>query len=117
MGSQYPEVKIIVEDIHKYKFVSSIYMGGTLVTKCKIWVGGPVSGNAISYSSGTHIDINNDNSCNDSLYVDEKEGELGLKASMRMFGVAASEEFDGVLSAEKAAQYLWLRATEELSHR
>jgi hypothetical protein len=114
---RYPDVEVDIEEIHKYKFVCSIYRHGEIVSRCKVWLGGPASSDAISYASGTRIDINNDSSFNDWLSIDDTGLELGFQASRMAFGFSAGREFEGILSARKAAEYLWLRATELLKHR
>jgi hypothetical protein len=114
---RHPDVEVDVEEIHKYKFVCSIYRHGEIVSRCKIWLGGPGSSNAISYASGTHIDVNNDSTYNDWLNIDDSGPQLGFEASRMAFGFSAAREFEGILSARKAAEYLWLRTIEPLKYK
>jgi hypothetical protein len=116
LTAKYQEVEADLEDIQKYKFVFSVYRNGDIVTRCKIWLGGPVSSDSISFAQGNHIDINNDNSMNDWLSIVDKGSELGLRASGMGFGFSAAQDFYGKLSSQRAAEYLWLRAIDMLRH-
>ena len=116
LGARYPELETDLEEIHEHKFVCNIYRRGEIVNRCKVWIGGPLAGDSISYAEGHHIDIDRDNSCNDWLTVEEGDNELGLRRSPMGFTSSAARDFDEILSARKAAEYLWLRATEPLKY-
>jgi hypothetical protein len=61
---------------------------------------------------GNHIDIENDNSMNESLSIEDHDGELTLKPlGMGRFGA----ERDSVMSARQAAEYLWKLACQYLN--
>jgi hypothetical protein len=116
LESRHPEIEVEVHEIHKQKFTCSIYRQGEIVNRCKIWMGGPLARDGISYAEGRRLDIDRDNSCNDWLTVEEGEAELGLRRSSMGFTFSGEREFDNVLSAQKAAEYLWCRATEPLTY-
>ena len=115
ISDSHPDVEIEVEEIHKYKFVCSIYRHGTVVNRCKIWLGGLGSSDSIAYSAGTTIDINNDNSMNDWLSIDDRRSELSIRKSNMGFE-AVHGDFEGLLSPQKAAEYLWLKTTGPLQY-
>ncbi len=117
INRKYPEVELDVDDVHSTKFVCTIYHRGDLVNRCKIWIGGLTSSDAISYAAGTLMDINNDNSFNESLVVADDGAQIGFKATMQYWHSPGGSEFSQMLSPEKAAEYLWLRAIEPLKHR
>ena len=105
-----------VKEIHQSKILCTIYHHGDLVNRCKIWLGGLASSDAISYLEGTHLDIDNDNSVNESLAVVDDGEQMGFKATMQSLSFVGGAEFREMLSTQKAAEYLWLRATDRLNH-
>lgn len=115
ISRSHPDIEIEVEEIHTYKFVCSIYRHGTVVNRCKIWLGGLGSSDSIAYFAGTFIDINNDNSMNIWLSIDDTGPELGLRKPNIGFD-SVRGDFEGVLSSQKAAEYLWLKAAGPLEH-
>lgn len=116
LNSHHPDVEAELEGIHRYKFVCSIYRRGEIVNRCKIWIGGPFGRDSISYVDGRHIDIDKDNSCSDWLTVEEGGADLGLQRSQMGFTFGRARDFDSILSAEGAAEYLWLRAMDPLAY-
>ncbi len=96
--------------IHNLKFVCNIYKNGELINKCKIWIGGLFGSEAISYYEGKNIDINNDNSTNDSLSIKINKNELGFSTS----GIGYYTKGEAILSKIEAAEYLWKRFTKIL---
>lgn len=116
LEARHPEIEVEVEGIHGQKFTCSIYRRGEIVNRCKIWMGGPLAQDGISYAEGRGLDIDRDNSCNDWLAVEEGEAELGLRRSAMGFTSSRCREFDDVLSVQKAAEYLWCRTTEPLTY-
>ncbi len=93
-------------EIHKLKFISKIYLDGEIKNECKIWMGGSLS-NGVSYSEGSRIDINNDNSTNDWLSVEDDGSTIFLKPSgMYMFPGQGDRELKSGLDA---AEYFWRR--------
>ncbi len=110
LQAAYPHIDMDIESIDNSKFICSIYAQGEIVTKCMIWVGGLTGTNGIAYRSDTHMDVRNDASLTDQLSVDDTHGWLGLISCMS--GYRAPE----IMTPDKAAEYLWLRAIESLRH-
>lgn len=100
-----------LREIHSEMFIATIYRGGNLGNKCKVWIGGLFGANSIAYREGADVTVDN-NSMNDSLSVEEAKGTLGLKPSGMWMGGPQTKD---LLSQEKAAEYLWRRFTERLS--
>jgi hypothetical protein len=116
LEARYPEIEVEIEEINRQKLTCSIYRHGEIVNRCKIWIGGPLARDGISYMEGRHLDIDRDNSCNDWLTVEEVGAELGLRTSQMGFTFSRAKDFDGILTTEKAAEYLWLRMTDQLRY-
>jgi len=109
------------DQITPSKFVASIYVEGQLKAQCKIWVGGMFGReNSISFSEGVHtIDINNDNSLNDSANVVDD----GIDIFFELLGLAWGYNFEGLeninlkhASPQNVAQYYWARFTNYLKY-
>jgi len=101
---RYPHIEHEMDRVTSRKLVSTIYDTGTQVEQFKIWIGGLLGGNEISFLHGSHLDIESDSSMNESISVEEHEGELKLKPmGMGMFGL----DRDKLLSPREAAEYLW----------
>lgn len=116
LEARYPEIEMEIEEIHRQKFTCSIYRHGEIVNRCKIWIGSPLARGGISYMEGRHLDIDRDNSCNDWLTVEEAGAELGLRTSQMGFTFSRAKDFDGILTTGKAAEYLWIRVTDQLKY-
>ncbi len=110
---QYSDVETDFTDVHRFKFISIIYVHGEVKTKYKIWMGGPMRSDSIAYSSG-HFDIDSDNSCNGWLAVSDDGSKLGFDTSS-LWATMPGAEQGKLLSAEKAAEYLWRTFTENLN--
>jgi class 3 adenylate cyclase len=107
-----PNVEFSLRDITNTKLICEIYLNGQHKNSCKVWVGGHLLGsNAINYSEG-RFDIDNDNSINEILQVEDDGSELYLKSIMgRVYG-----EVKDKLSPEDAAEHIWKRFTKPLEH-
>ena len=101
-----------LKEINSVKFFARIYIQGQLRCACKIWLGSTFGSQAIQYSEGPQIDINNDNSMNDYLAVDQIQSGLGLKLSA--FGIGITKPDQDIVSPELAAEYLWKRFTSRI---
>ena len=112
LGRHYKEVETDFAEVHNFKFLSTIYVQGEIANKCKIWIGGYASSDAIAYQSG-QFNSDSDNSYNDILSVDDDKESLGFGPSGMWFG-SQQYDRDKLLSAERAAEYLWLRFTDSL---
>ena len=106
---RYPHVDCETERVTTRKAVFTLYDNEKQATQFKVWLGGMLGSNSISFSYGNHIDIENDGSLNESLSVEDSDGELGLKP-MGMFGA----ERDGLMSSSEAAEYLWKLVCQNL---
>jgi len=106
-------VRTEFDDITKYKFVTKVYLNGKLINQCKIWIGGMMSGNSISYSEG-QFDIHQDTSLNDSLTIktDEKSIYLVPLGTSFFSNINIPEK----ASPQDASKYLWQRFINPLSY-
>jgi len=109
---QYSHFDYEIEKVTTRKAVFTLYRNEEQVTQFKVWLGGMFGSNSIAFSHGNHIDIENDNSMNESLSIEELDGDLMLKPmGMGMFGA----ERDSVMTAKQAAEYLWKMACQYLA--
>jgi len=108
----YEEVETDFADVHRFKFLATVYVRGQVANRCKIWLGGLNSADSIAYQEGK-VSIDRDNSLNDMMSVTDDEEALGLHPSGMWFGGHRNAE-DELLSAEEAAEYLWGRFTDRL---
>lgn len=100
-------------EIHQFKFISTIYVNGEVISKCKIWISNQFGSDSILYSSGS-INIDVDNSSNGMLAVNDDGFKLGFNSSGMWFGDSNIGKGQ-ILTAEKAAEYLWVHFTENLN--
>jgi hypothetical protein len=110
---QYSDVETDFTDVHRFKFICTVYVHGEVKSKCKIWMGGPMGSDSIAYSSG-HLDIDSDQSCNGWLAVSDDGSKLGFDTSS-VWATMSGGEARKPLSAEKAAECLWCILTENLN--
>ncbi len=108
----YQEVQTDFMEVHHYKFVATVYIRGEVANRCKIWLGGMMSTDAIAYQSG-QFTIESDNSFNDLLQVADDGQTLGFGPSSMMQSVLGQSS-EKSLSAQEAAGYLWHRFTNDL---
>lgn len=107
---QYSHVETDFTDVHRFKFICTIYVHGEVKSKCKIWMGGPMGSDSIAYNSG-HFDIDSDNSCNGWLRISDELSKLGFDISNLWVTMPAGDE-SRLLGSEKAAECLWRTFTE-----
>ena len=107
-----PDVDTDFVEVHAFKFGSTIYVHGEVASRCKIWLGGLTTSDAIAYHAG-QFDIDSDNSFNDLLSVSDNGQRLGFGPSGMWFG-GPKYSRDELLSADQVAEYLWTRFTERL---
>ena len=92
------------ERVTTRKAVFTIYSNEKQITQFKIWLVGSLGGNGISFLYGNRIDIENDSTTNESIYLEEHGRELKLKPmGMASFGL----ERDKLMSPREVAEYLW----------
>lgn len=109
-----------IDEITSSKFVATVYVEGKIKCQCKIWIGGMRGGeNSISFAEGPRgLDINNDNSMNDSATVADDGVELFFSTLGLSFGY-----LEGVnkidlkrASAKDVATYYWARFINYLKY-
>ena len=101
---EYSHFDYEMEMITSRKAVFTLYENEKQVSQFKLWIGGLLGGNSISFAHGDSIDIDSDGSMNESISLEEHEGELKLKPmGMPMFGA----ERDKLMSPREVADYLW----------
>ena len=98
-----PHFDYDVERVTTRKALFTLYSNQKQITQFKIWLGGTLGSNEISFRYGDRIQID-DNSSNESIYLEEYESELKLKPiGMPMFG----RERENPMSPREVAEYLW----------
>jgi hypothetical protein len=101
---QYSHFEYEKEIVTSRKAVFTLYENERQVSQFKLWIGGLLGGNSISFAHGASIDVESDGSMNESISLEEHEGELKLKPmGMGMFGA----ERDRLMSPREVADYLW----------
>ncbi|MBY0564935.1 MAG: toll/interleukin-1 receptor domain-containing protein [Hyphomonadaceae bacterium] len=92
------------------RFTATIYRSGSKVAACTVWIGGGSWGaNSICYVGN---DSGETNSMNESLSVEDRDGDLGLKPQFAsVHGRSA-----GMLDADQAAEHLWAEFVRRLKH-
>lgn len=112
LSRQYQEVETDFAEVHNLKFLATIYVRGEVANKCKIWIGGLSSSDSITYQAGQFA-IEGDNSFNDMLSVADDKQSLGFRPSGMWYGSQQNDR-EQLLTAERAAEYLWRRFTDNL---
>ena len=118
LKSKYPNVDTELNKLSSIKFVAEIYVDGELKIQCKLWIGGMWGGNSISYSESTRgLDINNDNSMNDSATVEDDGKDIYFKILGTFFGNMGNIKIDAAKASGKdAAKYFWGRFVQQLNY-
>jgi TIR domain len=90
------------------EFTAEIFLNGKSTCRCRVWQGGMLSSDGISYAEGqTHYGTN---SCNEILSTVDDGGELRLTSLMGMGFSQFEKEFDlKRMNEDQAANYLWRR--------
>jgi hypothetical protein len=87
-----PNFEFDQDEINNYKTIFKLYVDGVCVNGLKIWFGGVFGSNSINILYGSHIDINNDSSLNESItYEIDRKNRLKLKLSFNMYGSQDAE--------------------------
>lgn len=113
LETSYPEIETDFTEIHNFKFVSKIYVNGSIKTQWKIWIGGISGQNEIAYSIG-NTDYSNDNSCNGMLSIQDDGYEVYVRFSFGGFNTQGLENKN--LTPEEAAKFLWIDLTKCLEY-
>jgi hypothetical protein len=112
LNRHYQEVDTDFAEVHNFKFLATIYLRGEVANKCKIWIGGLIDSDSITYKEG-QVAIEEDNSFNDMLSISDDKHSLGFRPSGMWYG-SQQHDREEVMTAEQAAEYLWRRFTENL---
>lgn len=76
-SADHSHVSYRLKDFGEAKFTADVYVDGECAARCKVWLAG--DGNEIRYSSGRY-DINEDNSYNEAIHVNNDGVEIFLQA-------------------------------------
>jgi hypothetical protein len=112
--ARHPAIDVDFTRVSETEFTAQAFVSGKRRARCRIWLGGMMGGNQISYYEG---DFGGGNAFNEALTMADDPQELALSALMKMgFGMGqASEGIDlGHMSAEEGAEYLWRRFVSAL---
>jgi len=112
LESSYQEVQTDFMEVNNLKFIATIYIRGEISSRCKIWLGGPMSSDSIAYQSGL-FNLDSDNSYNDLLQVTNNEQRLGFDPSSMWFGMPRNSR-EEIIDSKQAAEHLWRRFTDNL---
>jgi len=85
------------------KFITTVYFDGEVENQCKIWMGETSSITYYADSSG-YIDMNNDNTSNDWLFLEDDDNGLYMKGSAMNFMVNQKEK---LRNGQEAGEYFW----------
>ena len=111
LQTHYDEVDIDMTKLNELKFVAKVYVDGKSKSQCKIWMGGVFG--SISYAIGdSYMDINNDNTCNDWLSLEEDEEGLYMKSSGMMYLLHNHDK--KIRNPKEAGEYFWKSFIEPL---
>jgi hypothetical protein len=92
------------ERITSLKAIFTFYSQGKELVRFKLWIGDLIGRDSIYLQHGTRMGMENDNSFNESISLEENEGELKLKPlGMLDFGA----ERDKLMSSNEVAEYIW----------
>ena len=87
---------------------ADLFLSGKSACLCRIWLGGMLSSDGISYAEGQWH--HESNACNEILSVSDTEGELYMISLMGMGFGQLERQFDlKRMSQEQAAGDLWRR--------
>ncbi|SRR6266487_165153 len=111
-----PDIETEFIPRHRHKFAAKIYMKGEVANACKVWLGGWAHSGSdhINFQSGRHIDLERDNTMNDSITVTDDGYQLLLELGGLGFSVIRGSG-ERRVNKEKAAEYLWQHFLEPLT--
>lgn len=106
-----PRIQLDVEMRTNADLRAEIFVDGTSITRCRVWVGGMMSDDNICYSEGRQF---GDNACNEIIYIKEDDG-LYFQATMAMGFTNFERQHDiKKMDADTMANYLWYRFIERI---
>ncbi|MBK9334939.1 MAG: hypothetical protein IPM96_21695 [Ignavibacteria bacterium] len=102
-------VRSSLEELTNSKFVAKIYVDGDLKSVCKIWIDKGYSSNLqIHYFEGdSRSGYNNDNSYNDSAYVEDNGIEIFFRIINMGFGIIDKNVDLNKASSKDLGVYFW----------
>jgi hypothetical protein len=101
---KYPHFEHDQERVTSRKAIFIFYSGGNELTRFKIWIGDLMGIDSIYFQQGAHMGMENDNSFNESVSLEEHGGQLKLKPlGMLNFGA----ERDKLMASNDVAEYIW----------
>jgi hypothetical protein len=112
---QHPSIDVEFTPVSESKFTAQVFVNGTRRARCKIWLGGILGMDQISYHEGDSGD--RDSAFNEALTVCDDQHELALSALMKMgfgMGLALQQLNLDWLTEDQAANYLWCRFASAL---
>lgn len=104
-----PSIRSRYQRIDANRFAARIYIDGEERASCTIRLGSPFSSKGIAYSDGSAF--HSDNSCNETLTIDDSKSELHLQSLMG--GIYSGKTTEGMTSRD-AAEHLWSMFTAGL---
>ena len=110
--NRYPNFEFEVEKITTRKVLFTLYNEGNVLTSLKIWINGGMGRDEIWILHGTRIDVSEDKSTNEMIYVEEYEGELKLKP----MGMLISMHDVDFMSPQETAECIWRAICSEFSY-
>ena len=114
LGQQNEVVEFNYQPETQSDFIAEIFVHGKAIARARVWQGGLISNDGISFAEGFYHF--GSNSCNESLSAYVYNAELYLKALMGnfAFGQVAKQFNLERLTPDEAAEYLWRRFTAPL---
>ncbi|MFC2254761.1 toll/interleukin-1 receptor domain-containing protein [Labrys portucalensis] len=95
------------------EFTAEVFLNGKSVCRCKIWQGGTLAADGISFAEGHWFHGNG--GTNEILSISDGQGDLRLSSLMGGITGRQLKQYDlKNLNPEQAADYLWRRFVEPL---
>jgi len=100
-------IEIDMIKVNELKFIATVYFDGEIENQCKIWIGDTFGSSGITYYADSygHIDINNDSTSNDWLFLEEDEDGLYMKGSGMMYMFQNKDK--KIRNGQEAGEYFW----------
>jgi hypothetical protein len=113
MGKASDQMECDFHPSNASEFSAEVFLNGKSACRCRIWLGGMFSSDAISYAEGQWH--GGSNACNEILSISDDRGELRLTSLMGTGFGQLEKLFDlKRMSPEQAADYLWRRFVSPL---
>lgn len=103
-SKKYPQIEYELDRISSRKVVFALYDSGKEITRFKLWISSSFGTDSIRFRYGSRIDMESDDSFNESFSLNEAEGELKLEPlGMLTLGIHR----DKSMSPREVGEYLW----------